>query len=298
MNPALLQFTGPRTLRAEALDQDAWTQVRHGAFYPASEWEALDAGERHALLVHAGVPKWAEDRLVSHWSAAALHGLPTIGRWPNRVDVMVAGRGRTSQHVQRFHRVKELPTPVQINGIRVTDPLRTVVDLARCTSLRSALATADAALRKKMFAIEALRQAVSELPTGVRGKQTALLVAQLADERAESPLESMSRAVMFQARLPRPELQVVVRDGRGFIGRCDFGWDGLVGECDGKMKYGADLTDDPSAAVWREKQREDRIRRVADLARWCWDDAYAEGPMLRILADKGVRPRPGQQWIA
>ena len=38
-----------------------------------------------------------------------------------------------------------------------------------------------------MFALDELRQAVSELPTGVRGRQAALLVAQLADQRAESP---------------------------------------------------------------------------------------------------------------
>jgi hypothetical protein len=59
------------------------------------------------------------------------------------------------------------------------------------------------------------------------------------------------------------------------------------------LKYGADLSDgDPSGAVWREKRREDRMRRLRDVARWSWSDAHRTGPLCALLSEKGL-PRTG-----
>jgi hypothetical protein len=65
----------------------------------------------------------------------------------------------------------------------------------------------------------------------------ALLVAELADARSMSAGESVSRATMFRLNLPRPELQVPVEDAAGLIGVADFGWEGVVGEFDGRRTY-------------------------------------------------------------
>lgn len=299
MNPDALLRTGTNGPRAEQLDPTVWTRVRHGVFYPAGQWKSLHDDAKHSLLVHASVPKWSTDHVISHWSAAALHGLPIIGGWPERVHVSVLGRSRTTQHGLQVHRLSDdLPPSQTRDGIRLTTPVQTVLDLARCTALRSALAAADHALHTEMIGLDDLRQAADAIPAGARGRRMARLVAELADGRAESPLESMSRAVMFEHRLPRPDLQVRLEDGGGIFGRGDFGWPGLVGECDGDMKYGAELSpDDPSARVRAEKRREDRIRRFSDMARWGWLDAFHQSGMLRILAQKNIRPMPTQLWI-
>jgi hypothetical protein len=54
------------------------------------------------------------------------------------------------------------------------------------------------------------------------------------------------------------------------IGFADFAWPGVVGECDGRLKY-ADRD-----VLWAEKRREDRIRALGlRVIRWGWDDAWA-----------------------
>ena len=62
-------------------------------------------------------------------------------------------------------------------------------------------------------------------------------MAALADPLSMSPGESLSRVQMFLLNLPRPELQQEIRDAEGLVGVVDFGWDGVVGEFDGKVKY-------------------------------------------------------------
>src|SRR5699024_9376352 len=107
----------------------------------------------------------------------------------------------------------------------------------------------------------------------------ARYVIERADGRAESPGESLSRARFFEWGLPRPELQVDFRDDDGHIGRVDFWWQdrGVVGEFDGRTKYGA-TAGRSAEALWQEKLREDRLRRrgVA-VVRWTWRDALAGG---------------------
>jgi hypothetical protein len=125
-------------------------------------------------------------------------------------------------------------------------------------------------------------------------------VAQLADARSMSPGESLSRAVMFRLSLPRPDLQVTVEDADGLVGIADFGWPGVVGEFDGRGKYGVGPDSDPAEAaevLWREKRREDRLRRQVRVARWTWADALDERRLAGILGEQGIRPLARTTWI-
>lgn len=275
-----------------------WVRVRRGTYYPAQAWAALDRRARHAVLVHASARMAALDGLVlSHWSAAALWQLPVIGRWPDRIHVTMRAKPRSSQSAIQVHETFDPPEPVDVGGLWVTSPVRTVLDLSRCLPLTAVLPTADAALHSRLADPSMLRAAALSLPRGARGRVRAGLVADLADARAESPLESLSRAVMFEEGFPPPQLQIELRDEDGEFGRGDFGWPGLIGECDGQMKYGADLSSgDPSRVVWLEKQREDRIRRFAQVARWGWADAYHRDPLCRLLRSKGLSTRDQHPW--
>src|SRR5690606_38175822 len=96
----------------------------------------------------------------------------------------------------------------------------------------------------------------------------------LADGRAESPAESVSRMQMMRSGVPTPTPQFTVRDADGnWVARCDFGWEDfkLVGEVDGMGKYGALLRPGQTAemAVRDEKRREEAIRDAGyGMVRW------------------------------
>ena len=115
-----------------------------------------------------------------------------------------------------------------------------------------------------------------------------------------SPGESLSRVQMFLLNLPRPELQREITDAEGLVGFVDFGWDGVVGEFDGKVKYRVDEGADPRESgeiLWREKQREDRLRRQVRVARWTWKVALDARRLAAVLAPHGIRPLPSTTWV-
>jgi hypothetical protein len=104
------------------------------------------------------------------------------------------------------------------------------------------------------------------------------ITLRLASPGAESVGESRSRFMFWSHGIPRPQLQYVVRDGSEVIGIVDFAWPayGLLGEFDGRIKYGRLLRpgEAPGDAVYREKLREDRIREVTGwrMIRFGWAD--------------------------
>ncbi len=298
-DPLLLQFTSrdPTSMHPPTAD---FVRIRRGAHYPAAAWRTLDAGARHALLVHASARYWSgSPGVISHESAAAIWGLPIIGPWPERVQLSTTDSSRRSQGCLQFHRIKRTaPRATDKDGLCLTNPAQTVVDLARSRPFRSGLATADAALRTELATRPELVELVAELSPSCPGRAVAALVAELADPLAESVLESLSRAVMYEQGFPRPQLQVPLEDSDGRFGQGDFGWPGLIGECDGEVKYGMDLSEgDPSAAVVREKWREDRIRRFSAVARWGWNDAFRVYGMVRKLSEKGLTLGHQTEWF-
>ena len=94
-------------------------------------------------------------------------------------------------------------------------------------------------------------------------------------------------------------LQREVHDAAGLIGFVDFGWEGVFGEFDGKVKYRVQdgATGDAGEVLWREKQREDRLRRRGRVARWTWDIAIDRTRLGARLAEHGIRPLPSNTWF-
>ena len=122
----------------------------------------------------------------------------------------------------------------------------------------------------------------------------------MADGRAANPGESWSRVLLIGLGLAPTELQVRLEDADGLIGYADFGWDGVVGELDGKGKYAIGVETDPVEAVRivrREKLREDRIRGLGlEVARWEYAHHYHPaviGQRVRLaMARAAQRRRP------
>jgi len=292
-----------RDLRSVGVEpaRGGWHQVRNGIWVSEHEWRGLTPEHRHAALVHAtGLCLAREAPVFAVTSAAAVWGLPRIEQWPDAVRVLVptAARGRGSSLV-RPHVGREAEA-VQVGEIRLTSPARTVVDLARTATLHTAVAAADHALRHRLCTRDELRAEVDAVPPRVRGRTRARVVEALADPMSMSAGESLSRVQMFLLNLPKPELQREVRDGDGLVGFVDFGWEGVVGEFDGRVKYRVPDDGSPGDAaevVWLEKQREDRLRRQVRVARWTRAVALDRRKLGARLAQYGIRPLPTNTWI-
>ncbi|QKE85356.1 hypothetical protein [Arthrobacter sp. NEB 688] len=303
LDPGLLRL-GADLRRAgiePARAPDDWHHVRHGVWMPSAHWVGLTPDQQHAALVHAAdlVRRPDRPRVVAAWSAAALWGMPRIEDWPDCVGVLSHSR-RASRSGGTCPVVGPGTEPVAMQGLEVTPPARTVVDLARTGSLVSAVAAADHALRRGLCTAAELTAAVEDLPPRVAGRRLAALVRDLADPGSMSAGESLSRVQMYLLGLPRPRLQVAHTDDQGLIGYTDFGWSGVVGEFDGRVKYripeGADA-EEAGRVLWAEKKREDRLRRQVRVARWVWSVALDRPALGRLLAGVGIRPERRSTWF-
>ncbi|MGQ0574550.1 MAG: type IV toxin-antitoxin system AbiEi family antitoxin domain-containing protein [Pseudonocardia sp.] len=250
------------------------SRLRRGSYVvgPCPDDPAL----RHGLLVRATAQRLSDQAVVSHVSAAVLHGLPVWGLPLGRVH---ATRGRRSG-ARSSDRVCVHTAPVgrdevtAIDGITVTGLARTVVDVARRVPFEQAVVVADAALRTGL-AHDELDGALARA-AGWQGVPTARRAVRFADGRSESVGESRSRVAIARAGLPAPVLQWEIRTARG-VRRTDFGWPDLrtVGEFDGRVKYGRLLRpgQDAGDAVFAEKLREDEVRdEDIAMVRWTWAD--------------------------
>ena len=263
-----------RTEIARLVRAGELVRVRRGAYRQPG---ALTDVARHRQLVSASLPRIHPDAVVSHVSAAVLHGLPVPRKDLRRVTVTRDRRGRG--HADSLVRVVGCPLGedevVLTGGVRTTSVARTVVDVARDLDFRWGVAAADAALRAGLPADDLARQV--ERARRRPGNVRARAVLAFADGRAESAGESLSRVALEQEGVPAPELQVEVRVGGVLLGRADFGWRdaGVLGEFDGKIKYGQLLRPGQSAAdvVMAEKAREEALRDAHwTVVRWGWDD--------------------------
>ena len=273
--PALLAagVTDDELRRSRA--QQRLTAVRPGAYVPSDDPRLDDAVAHHALAVRATARRLAADTVVSHVSAAVLHGLVLWGVPLDRVHVTrdrpSGGRCTALRHLHTA--AIDSGDVTEVDGIPVTTVARTLADLACTQPYEPALVVADAALHRHRTTAAAFADAVARA-AGRRGSPPARRVLAAADLRSESPGETRSRIAIARAGLPAPELQHEVPE----IGaRTDFYWPEFrtVGEFDGKVKYGRGLRPGQSAgeAVFAEKRREDALRDLGfQVVRWTWDE--------------------------
>ncbi|MBB3035709.1 hypothetical protein [Hoyosella altamirensis] len=272
-------------------------KLRRNCYVRSREWAAMSTEQRHLLRVAAvSAARRQGDAVLSHSSAAVMYGLPTWGVDLQRVHVTrgqrSAGRVTGDMHVHSG----SVSGSGLVAGLPVTTPARTVVDIARTVPFEQAVVIGDAALQRGLATRDQLSSELGAARhcTGIREAQKAIA---FLDERSESPGESRSRVFMHRYGLQLPCLQASIRDKRGkVIARVDFLFPcGVVGEFDGRMKYGRG--DD----VFREKQREDALRRLGWLVvRWVWADLERPDELFHriseALAEAKHRPAPVGEW--
>ncbi|WP_246086714.1 hypothetical protein [Nocardioides humi] len=142
---------------------------------------------------------------------------------PVRVFLPAAGRRLRNGLADSGERTFGRGDIVEINGLRVTSPLRTTWDLGRSRFVERSLAAMDQMLRLGLFSAGELIDGVPRFK-GMRWVRTLRVMAGYADGRAESPPESILRLRWIQANLPTPVPQLEVHNADGmFLARLDLG---------------------------------------------------------------------------
>jgi very-short-patch-repair endonuclease len=196
-----------RGIAARAIDRMVRTGrliVLRRGLYQLGPARAVRAAEAAALLASG-----AEGR-ISHRSAAALHGL---SGGQELVEVIVPRRKRRRIEGVRIHRARDLlPDEVTtIDGIPVTTPARTLLDVAGALTARELEQALAKALRLRLVTRDEMERMLERHPTH-RGVPLlrALLHVEGGPAFTRSEAEEKLLEITTAARLQRPELNVRV----------------------------------------------------------------------------------------
>ena len=220
----------------------------------------VDAAADDGLLMRARAVALVlpETAIVTDRTAAWLHGVDALRPGDHLVPPPVEvfqqpGRTRVRSAATSGGERTLLRHDVEVlHGVRVTTPLRTALDLGRLTRRDHAFAALDALLRLGRFGQDELLRDVERF-RGQRGVVQLRELAPLADARAESPGESVLRLRWLDSTLPRPELQVEVRERGVLRARLDL----AVPELRLAVEYdGRDWHTSPAQRV-HDRQRRD-----------------------------------------
>jgi hypothetical protein len=198
------------------------------------------------------------DAVVCDRHAGWLHGATMVLAPGEHLELapirlfLPAGRGRLRNDLadsgERTFRADDI---MELDGLRVTTPIRTAWDLGRNRWTERSLSAMDQMLRLRVFTKEELVTGVERF-RGMRWVRTLRVMAPLADGRAESPPESVLRLRWIETLRFPPTPQLEVSDDGEFLARLDLGSE--------EWRYGAEY----DGADWHdtpEQQEHDRKRR-------------------------------------
>ncbi|TSD94441.1 hypothetical protein FOS14_20710 [Skermania sp. ID1734] len=258
----------------------------------------LGCEAQHLARARCVLAKMPVDAALSHTSAALAFGLPVWGVDLSLVHVTRPGAtGRKTKQTYIHSAALAPERTCVVEGMRVTDPARTVVDVCRTLPLQAAVVIGDAA-KRQLLVTDGTLAALLEESRGRYGNPAARRAIKFLDARSESVGESRSRVLMHRAGVPPPQLQAEVFNASGhWLARVDFLWEkfGVIGEFDGKAKYLRDLPPDaaPGDVVVAEKLREDRLREAGwNVVRWTWSDLEKPSALARRLERGFARGKP------
>ncbi|MFJ4232106.1 hypothetical protein [Cellulosimicrobium sp. I38E] len=283
-----------------------WERVRRGAYRDTPPPDVPPLVAERALAVaraRAVAHALRADPVVSHASAALLHGLP-VWELPTTTHVFQPYRrsGSAARDVTRHVGEVGAEDRVTTLGVTATSLARTAADCLRTMPALDGLVVADAALARGVRRSD-VAAVLDRLPRG-RGSRQGRHLLELADPGAESARETWLRYVLLRTGLPRPDTQVPLRTEVGPV-RVDLGWTRwrLLLEFDGLVKYrtgpsGLAPREDPGRVLVQEKLRQEAIERTGNrLLRVTSRDrpAHVVARVLRHVPPdvvRGLRPDP------
>ncbi|MFK0041248.1 hypothetical protein ACIQTW_15550 [Paenarthrobacter sp. NPDC090517] len=292
-------------------------RVRRGTYARHAYWAELNERQRHGLQAAALVNTTRTPPIFNLQTAALLWGLGVVGVPKHLCTVTADPTGGRSKHgIRRSFGVRDNGV-AQLGEFRVTDKIRTTIELAASLNFAEALAIVDSSRRNQKWGdalqvdnwnkdkpwgppsgVDELIGAVSALTSQSR-KRRAGMVIELSTDESESVGESMSRAQMILLNFPVPSLQGSFTLKTGHTARTDFWWPelDLVGEFDGYGKYlRKELRGKQTIqqTVMAEKARENGLRALGlSVVRWDWSDMMNPKTFAQILNDGGLRSLRG-----
>ncbi|WP_163759370.1 hypothetical protein [Mycobacterium botniense] len=239
-------------------DTEITAIMRAKAAWLWSRRRGVLAGRSAAALHRA---KWVDARRPAEIICQNRHAPPGIRIWSQRVE---------------NHEI------MLIDGMRVTTPARTALDLACRYPIGEAVAMIDAlarASRLKRADVVLLAQRC----TGRRGIRRARIALPLVDPGAESPRETWLRLLLIRAGFPPPQTQIPLYDEYGqLIAVLDMGWEDI--------KVAVEYDGDHHRTDRRTFNKD--IRRAETIAQLGWID-------VRVTAEDtegGVIARVSAAW--
>lgn len=182
-----------------------------------------DAELTAAVRAKAGWLWTGRRGIVAGFSAAAVHG----SKWVDdrRAVELIHDNHHVAAGIQLHRDIVEPDEIELIDGVAVTSPARTALDLGCWYPTTAAVAGMDAlagATDIKAADLELLAQRYA----GRRGLARARLSLTLFDPGSQSPKETWLRLVLVEAGLPRPQTQIsVINEFGSIFAYLDMGWE-------------------------------------------------------------------------
>ena len=211
--------------------------------------------------------------VVSHQSAAQLHGL---GYKTFTGAVVTVPHRRSNRFVEVVvHQSTDLHRRhvTHIAGLPITNPVRTMFDLASVTEIDELRSIAQKALAARRVTYESLVEILEEL--GRRGRPGTTHFRKLIEEVSpghavpESVMEEKMLALISEGGLPRPTLQMPLPWRSPTQGRVDFAYEDarVIIECDGRRWH-------TTMEAFESDRRRDNLAQLHGwrVLRFTWSD--------------------------
>lgn len=270
-----------------------WTRFRRGYYSFTDLWSALDQTERHLVRCRAVLHSLGANVALSHESGALAHRLAVWNPDLTHVHVtrLDGAQGRIEGDVIHHEGQWTDGEVLQVDGLRTLLPVRCALEYGTRVDSEHALVTLDSLLHAGLADESDLARQFEKMGDWPGARHLHIPV-RMADGRAESAGESRGRWIFWTLHLPAPDLQLKIHNADGDLrGTCDWGWLslGLLGEFDGKVKYGRLLEpgQDVGEVVFAEKRREDELREITgcQMIRLVWSDYQRP----RVIRDRILR---------
>lgn len=223
------------------VESGRWTMVDHRVYLIAGA--PFDWLTRQLAAVLAAGP----GAVTSHFAAARLHGIPGFGSAPPEVSIP---RGRRYRRAGvRSHESTDLDrcTVVRRQGIPVTDPDRTILDVARYVGVARLARVVEAARRAGLVTWSSLTATLVRHARrgrhGTRRLRAVILAGAHREEITDSDFELLVLSLMRDHGLPEPVLHHRVFDGGRFVAEVDLAYPQwrIAIECDGAIHREEDV---------------------------------------------------------
>ncbi len=220
----LVTASGTPDLTREQVRTGRFVAPARGVRYPTGTSD-VERSRRSAALIGSGTGAVLTD--VSAAQAWALPLPPWIGLESGAVPISVSAprdRNRPRRGDVRGRRLRLPPDDLTyVGGLLTTTPARTWFDCAEFIPIEHIVAMGDVVLSRRLATRDDLL-AMIRWARRRRGVVNARRAVPILEPRSQSPGESLVRAHLVLAGIPRPECNLEVIEDGEWLARADLAW--------------------------------------------------------------------------